>query len=148
MSEPTVLCETTKGSIDIVVENEWSPRGAERFLELVKEGFFKDVPLFRCVDEFLCQFGYKEPTPGEKRWSTIKDDPKGQATPKKFKRGYISFAGGGKNTRDNHLFVTLGENVSSLGREFWETPIGYVTPESMESVVSQWTTKYGDMAPW
>jgi hypothetical protein len=44
--------------------------------------------------------------------------------------------------------VTLGKHVGSLGRELWETPIGYVSEKSMEQVVSRWTTKYGDMPPW
>jgi cyclophilin family peptidyl-prolyl cis-trans isomerase len=125
-----------------------SPRGVERFVELVESGFFQEVPLFRCVSDFLCQFGYKEDQEGDKHWKAIADDPQGPDTPKRFKRGYISFAGNGKNSRDSHLFVTLGEDVSSLGRELWETPIGYVTADSMRQVVSHWTTRYGDMPPW
>jgi len=143
-----VRCETTKGPIEINVMKEWSPLGAARFLELVGANFFREIPLFRCVEGFLCQFGYKEETPNAKRWSTFLDDPKVPPTPRKFKRGYVSFAGNGRNSRDCHFFVTLGENVESLGREAWETPFGYVTDESMQAVVSKWTTKYGDMPPW
>jgi len=143
-----VRCRTSKGPIDIVLQPKWSPIGAERFQALVSGGFFKKVPLFRCVEGFLCQFGYKPMESNESEWPTIQDDTRSEVTPKRFKRGYISFAGNGKNSRSSHLFVTLGENVSSLGREPWETPIGYITEESMENVVSKWTTKYGDMPPW
>lgn len=138
-------CETTKGRIEIELHPEWSPKGAKRFEELVAGGFFVDVPLFRCVKNFLCQFGYKELRPHEHHWSNIEDDVPNETTPRTFKQGYISFAGGGQNTRSSHLFVTLGKHVSSLGREVWETPIGYVTEQSFNEVVSRWETKYGDM---
>lgn len=55
---PLVHCETTKGPLTIEVHKSWSPLGAERFLELVKDEFFTDIAFFRCVEGFLTQFGY------------------------------------------------------------------------------------------
>ncbi|WP_169741322.1 peptidylprolyl isomerase [Andreprevotia chitinilytica] len=142
-----VTCDTTKGKLDIVVEKDWSPLGAARFLQLVDDGFFKNVPLFRCVDNFLCQFGYAPPRKDAKTYSTIGDDPK-QPALRNFKRGYLSFAGSGEKSRSNHMFITLGEKVESLGTQPWETPFGYITPDSLKKTVSQFNTSYGDMAPW
>ena len=145
-AETIVQCETTKGPIDIVLNPRWSPNGVERFLDLVENKYFnQNVPLFRCVENFLCQFGY---LPGAEPFEmTIEDD---RLVPESvpFKRGYVSFAGNGPHSRSSHLFVTLGDHVESLGTEPWETPIGYVTEESMKNVVSKWNTEYGDMAPW
>jgi peptidyl-prolyl cis-trans isomerase A (cyclophilin A) len=137
-----VDCDTTKGPVALVIEPSWAPVGAARFLELVDAGFFTDVALFRCVDNFLCQFGYKKGAD----WPSIADDDMSRAH-KPFKRGYVSFAGNGPRSRSQHLFVTLGRDVRSLGREPWETPIGYVEDASMEQVVAKWETKYGDFMP-
>eukprot|EP00959_Pyramimonas_sp_CCMP1952_P276597 5781732-Pyramimonas_sp.AAC.2 len=40
-----------------LVHPDWAPLGAERFLELVKTGFFNNVGLTRVVQGFLVQFG-------------------------------------------------------------------------------------------
>lgn len=143
----TVSCETTKGGMDIVVRPDWSPLGAERFLRLADEGFFENLPLFRCVDNFLCQFGATLPRKEAKRYAPIPDDPKLPEL-RRFRRGFMSFAGNGENSRATHMFITLGDNLDSLGTMPWETPFGYVTPESMEKTVSRFTTEYGDIAPW
>jgi cyclophilin family peptidyl-prolyl cis-trans isomerase len=142
-----VTCKTTKGDIDIIVERNWSPNGAARFLELVDDGFYKDVPFFRCVDNFLCQFGAVPARPGAKVYAPVPDDPQLPVL-RNFKRGYVSFAGNGPNSRATHMFITLGDNLSSLGTMPWETPIGYVSAESMQNVVSRFNTSYGDIPPW
>ena len=142
-----IACETTKGRIDIVVRPDWSPLGAARFLQLVDDGHFHDLPLFRCVDNFLCQFGSVPPRPNAKSYPTIPDDPK-QAQLRAFRRGYMSFAGNGEHSRATHMFITLGEKLDGLGTMPWETPFGYVTDASMQGTVSRFTTSYGDIPPW
>jgi cyclophilin family peptidyl-prolyl cis-trans isomerase len=142
-----VICETTKGRIDIVVQPDWSPRGAARFLQLVDDGHFHDLPLFRCVANFLCQFGSMPPRPNARSYTTIPDDPKLPQL-RNFRRGYMSFGGNGDNSRATHMFITVGDNLDGLGTMPWETPFGYVTDASMQSTVSRFTTSYGDIAPW
>ncbi|KAH9255800.1 hypothetical protein BASA81_006201 [Batrachochytrium salamandrivorans] len=143
------VCNTSKGEVEITLVREWSPLGVERFEQLVDDGFFTNIPLSRCIEGFLCQFGYK-PSSSQLRaqeYGTILDDVPNPATPREFKRGYLSFAGNGANSRSQHLFVTLGQQVKSLGTMPWETPIGYVSSHSMQSVVSKFETKYGDQGP-
>ena len=148
-----VRCDSTKGPLDVVVQPDRAPRGAARFLELVDAGFLggrgSKLPLHRCVRGFLCQFGARPPHDGgpERAWDAIPDDAR-PSPARGFKRGDVSFAGNGPNSRSSHMFVTLGERVDSLGREPWETPFAYVTEESMAATVARWTTKYGDMPPW
>ncbi|MGE4131863.1 MAG: peptidylprolyl isomerase [Bdellovibrionales bacterium] len=137
-----VSCETTKGPIRITIHPEWSPRGAARFLELVDDGFFTNLPMFRCMAGFLCQFGAKPGQPS--RYTPIQDDPR--PTPAgAFEPGYLSFAGYGKNSRANHIFISLAA-VPSLGQQPWETPLATVDPSSME-VVKSFETRYGDSMP-
>lgn len=50
-AEVMVDCETTKGRLSIKLEPTWSPRGVERFLQLVDSGFYdKEIPLVRCME--------------------------------------------------------------------------------------------------
>jgi cyclophilin family peptidyl-prolyl cis-trans isomerase len=39
------------------VRPDWSPLGAARFFELVDEGFFTNMLLYRAIEGFLVQFG-------------------------------------------------------------------------------------------
>ncbi|KAF0811454.1 putative bifunctional phosphatase/peptidyl-prolyl cis-trans isomerase [Andreprevotia sp. IGB-42] len=142
-----VQCKTSKGDLDIVVEPAWAPLGAARFLQMVDDGYFKQVPLFRCVNNFLCQLGALPPRKDAKNYSPIADDTK-QPALRNFKRGYLSFAGSGPNSRATHLFITLGDKIDSLGTMSWETPFGYIAPASLGNTVGQFNTGYGDMPPW
>lgn len=143
----SVNCKTTKGDLDIAVQPAWSPLGAARFLQLVDDGFFTNVPLFRCVNNFICQFGAIPPHPGAKTYAPIADDPR-QPALRPFKRGYLSFAGAGPNTRSTQMFITLGDNVGGLGEQAWETPFAQIMPASVQSTVAHLNTSYGDMPPW
>jgi peptidyl-prolyl cis-trans isomerase A (cyclophilin A) len=87
-----VHCMTTKGPLLIKVNHKWSPLGAKRFMDLVRDGFYSDIALYRCVDKFLVQFGVTD-KPDKKHWSheQIKDDPNlhlGTVSP--FLRSYPS----------------------------------------------------------
>lgn len=140
-----VSCKTTKGALAIVVEPSWSPRGAERFLQLVDDGFYSGIPFFRCLAGFVCQFGASPPRARSKPYPAIPDDPPDPAH-RQFKAGYLSFAGYAAASRAKHVFIALAP-VTTLGTEPWETPFGYVTDESMRSTVSRLATEYGDSPP-
>jgi peptidyl-prolyl cis-trans isomerase A (cyclophilin A) len=118
---PIVECSTSKGPLKIEIYREWSPLGADRFLELVKDQFFTNIGLFRCVHNFLVQFGISE-DPAKKHWhgESIKDDPN---LHKRIKKHFLSYAGGGPNTRSTQLFIAF-EDLDFLGKEPWETPFG------------------------
>ncbi|HXE73612.1 MAG TPA: peptidylprolyl isomerase, partial [Candidatus Nitrosotenuis sp.] len=70
---------TDAGSFDVEVYPQAAPNAAERFVELVKMGFYDNTPVFRVVREpqpFVCQFGIN--WRGEfPKWSdrNFKDDP-------------------------------------------------------------------------
>lgn len=141
-------CRTTKGSIVIKVYPEWAPIGAERFLDLVKDGFYTDIAMYRCVSKFLTQFGISD-NKDLKHWhnENIKDD-----IDKKLgiKKHYVSFAGGGKNSRSTQIFIAFEDlewlGVQSDGSQSWETPFGEVV-EGFE-VLNALYKGYGDIAPF
>src|SRR5205814_279166 len=48
---------TTKGDFVVEVQRDWAPQGADRFYNLVKNGFFEDTRFFRVIKGFMVQFG-------------------------------------------------------------------------------------------
>ncbi|CAN0129694.1 unnamed protein product [Ectocarpus sp. 6 AP-2014] len=145
-----VECTTTASpeAFTLEVYHSWSPNGAERFVDLVKDDYFTDVALFRCVKNFLVQFGISPDasSPKKKFWrekGPIEDDPNLQI---RFKRGMLSFAGSGPNSRGTQVFITFAD-IPHLGKTPWETPLGIVT-QGMDTVVDKFYTGYGDQQPF
>lgn len=130
--------ETTKGLIVIEVHREWSPHGADRFYNLVKNGYYDGVKFFRVVPGFVVQWGiHGDPTIATK-WLQAKlpDDAVKQSN----KRGFITYAMGGPNSRSVQLFINLIDNsrLDSMGF----APFGQVT-DGME-VVDKLYRGYGE----
>src|SRR4030095_3016141 len=53
----TARFETSQGAFVIAVEREWAPLAADRFYNLVKNGFYSETRFFRVLDGFMAQFG-------------------------------------------------------------------------------------------
>src|SRR5438046_9837459 len=89
--------DTTKGDFVIEVHRDWAPNGADRFYSLVKNGFYDNVRFFRVLDNFMAQFGINGDPAIMAAWrnANLRDDPVKESN----KRGYITFATGGPNTR-------------------------------------------------
>lgn len=136
-----VQFDTTKGKFTVEVTRSLSPNGADRFYNLVRSGYFKDVAFFRVIRGFMCQFGvHGDPSIAAKwRQASIPDDPvKGSNT-----RGTITFATAGPNTRTTQFFINFGDNVRLDSMGF--SPFGKVV-EGMD-VVDKINGEYGEGAP-
>lgn len=140
---PVVHCDTTKGPLSIEVHRDWAPLGANRFLELINDDFFTDIAFYRCVNRFLTQFGISDHS-DKKHWhrQQIKDDPNLNLG---IKKNYVSFAGGGPNTRSTQIFIAF-EDLDFLGHEPWETPFGVVVEG--QSTLDNLYKEYGDIPPF
>src|ERR1039458_9452522 len=68
---------TTKGDFVIEVTRAWAPRGADRFYNLVKNGFNNDCSFFRYVPGFIVQFGIPADPKITQAWQSanIQDQP-------------------------------------------------------------------------
>ena len=133
---------TSKGEFVVEVHRAWSPKGADRFYNLVKNGYFDGVGFFRVVAGFMVQFGISG-TPeinGKWREAKIGDDP---AAGQSNTRGMVSFATAGPNTRTTQIFINFGNNGRLDGMGF--TPFGKVA-KGME-VVDALYSGYGEGAP-
>jgi peptidyl-prolyl cis-trans isomerase A (cyclophilin A) len=133
--------DTTKGVFVIDVQRNWAPNGADRFYNLVKNGFYDNVRFFRVISGFMAQFGINGDPKISAPWreAKIKDDPVVQSN----RRGYITFAMAGPNTRTSQVFINFGENGSLDSQGF--PPFGRVI-QGME-VVDKLNAEYGEGAP-
>merc|ERR1712203_253365 len=50
-----VRMDTTKGPIFMKIVPAWSPIGAKRFLQLVDDGYYKDIAIYRAINGGLLQ---------------------------------------------------------------------------------------------
>jgi cyclophilin family peptidyl-prolyl cis-trans isomerase len=133
--------DTTKGPFVITVHRSWAPAGADRFYNLVKNGFYDDCRFFRVLDDFMAQVGMNGNPAIQSVWdaSRLKDDPVTQSN----KRTFVSFATAGPNTRTTQFFINFKDN-SSLDKMGF-APFGEVT-EGMD-VVDKLYSGYGEGAP-
>lgn len=111
-----VKLETSKGDIVVEVHRDWAPIGAARFQELVEAKFFDECRFFRVVPNFVVQFGINGDPQTNVAWRSkrIADDPVKQSN----KRGYLTFATSGPNSRTTQLFINLRDNERLDGMGF------------------------------
>lgn len=130
---------TTKGPFVVTVHRKWAPRGADRFYNLARAGFYDKQRLFRVIPGFVVQWGISGAPKISKAWqnATIRDDPVKHSN----KRGTIVFADAGPNTRTTQVFVNLGNNAQLDGQGF--APFGLVTAASQRSSTSTTATARG-----
>ena len=129
---------TTKGDIVIQVTRSWAPRGADRFYNLVRAGFFTDAAFFRVISGFMAQFGISARPDVARVWEAAKipDDPVVQSN----RRGMVTFATAGPNTRTTQLFINFANNPGLDSQGF--APFGQVV-EGMD-VVDKINSEYGE----
>jgi peptidyl-prolyl cis-trans isomerase A (cyclophilin A) len=129
--------DTTKGTFVIQVNRDWAPMGADRFYNLIKAGFYDDVRFFRVLDGFMAQFGLNGNPAVTAIWrrQQLKDDAVKQSN----RRGYVSFATAGPNTRTTQVFINFVDN-SGLDKQGF-APFGEVV-EGM-NVVDNLYSGYG-----
>jgi peptidyl-prolyl cis-trans isomerase A (cyclophilin A) len=133
--------DTSKGSFVIEVTRDWAPNGADRFYNLVKNGYFDDARFFRVVKDFMVQFGINGDPAVNASWrpARIKDDAVRQSNQK----GFVTFATSGPDSRTTQVFINFKDNGGLDGQGF--APFGRVV--SGMNVVESLNGEYGDGAP-
>lgn len=138
----TANFDTSAGAFVITVTRNWAPHGADRFYNLVKNGFFNEVRFFRAIPNFMVQFGIHG-TPGIAaawRSASLPVDKVVQSN----RRGFVTYAmRGSPDTRTTQVFINFRDNANLDGMGF--APFGQVT--SGMDVVDKIYTGYGEGAP-
>jgi homoserine O-acetyltransferase len=100
--------DTSRGAVLIEVIRDWGPRGADRFYNLARLGYYDENRFFRVNPGRWTQFGINGDPAIAKAWrtKTFPDDP--------FKtsntRGTVAFAFAVPNGRTTQIFFNLGAN--------------------------------------
>jgi peptidyl-prolyl cis-trans isomerase A (cyclophilin A) len=99
---------TTQGDVLIQVTRAWAPLGADRFYNLVRAKFYDGCAFFRVKSGFMAQFGISPDPKVTAAWNgqNLRDDPVKESN----KRGFLTFATAGPNTRTTQLFISTGDN--------------------------------------
>jgi peptidyl-prolyl cis-trans isomerase A (cyclophilin A) len=128
-AEFKVRFDTSKGPFVVEVHREWAPNGVDRFYELLESGYYDDARFFRVLPNFVVQWGINKDPKVSRQWSqnSIPDDPVKESN----RRGYITYAKRGPDSRTTQVFISLGDNVSLDAQGF--APFGKVT-EGMDVV--------------
>ncbi|GFH54024.1 hypothetical protein CTEN210_10500 [Chaetoceros tenuissimus] len=153
-----VCCELTKGSMSIAIHHNWAPRGAQRFLDMVKDEYFSSkVAMMRCIKNFLCQFGIAGDPSLNKKYKSFEDDPNwlpegpthmtNEYGTFRYARGYLGYAGGGKNSRSQQFIVALNDHKRLGGGSPWEVPWGEIVGEDSYETLSKISYVYGENGP-
>jgi peptidyl-prolyl cis-trans isomerase A (cyclophilin A) len=120
-----------------------APLGADRFYNLVKNGFYDDCRFFRIIDGFMAQIGMHGDPSVMKAWTSarLQDDPVKESN----KRGYVTFAHAGpQQPHDAVLHQLQATTAPSLDKQGFP-PIGQVTTGM--DVVDKLYSGYGEGAP-
>lgn len=97
------------GVLHITVRDDLSPVASRVFLDLVESHYFDGVFIFRVLNGFVAQWGFRGEDDSDPRWMTpprTKDEIHDGTLSNG--RGTLSFAGGNPATRQ--VFVNLGNN--------------------------------------
>jgi peptidyl-prolyl cis-trans isomerase A (cyclophilin A) len=133
------LFTTTAGTFVVKVTRAWAPNGADRFYNLVKNGFYDDCRFFRVIPKFMAQFGIH----GDPKVSAAWKDamiPHDRARMSNT-RGRVTFAQGLlASSRSTQVFINFSDN-SRLDKDSF-APFGEVTSSMI--IVERLFGEYGE----
>ena len=131
--------DTSKGVFIVEVHRDWAPLGADRFYNMVTNGFFSGVRFFRVIPNFMAQFGINGNPAVTAAWNKIdlKDDPPNKQS---NTRGFITYGTTGRpDSRGTQVFINYKDNAFLDAQGF--VPFGQVV-EGME-IVDMLNAEYG-----
>lgn len=133
--------QTTAGDFVVEVRRGWAPRGADRFYNLVRGGYYDSVYVHRVVPDQVAQFGIHRDPRITYVWSQepLQDDSRRRANT----RGRMSFAKSGPHSRTTQVFVNLTDNPGLDDQDF--APFGEVV-DGMDAI-DELHDGYGDGPP-
>ena len=138
-AEFRVKFATTAGDFTIEAHRDWAPRGADRFYNLTRAGFFDNSRFYRVLPNYIAQFGIAGDPAIAQVWrnQSFPDD----TTPNRSNvKGTVAFAMTGPNARTTQLYINLRDNLKNDGQGF--SPFGTVTDGW--SVVEKLYNGYGE----
>jgi peptidyl-prolyl cis-trans isomerase A (cyclophilin A) len=138
----TVVLTTSQGEVEVRIRRAWAPLGADRVHYLASHGFFNGARFFRVLPGFIAQFGMSGIPAVDSAFDKLAFADDSVRTGNK--RGTLTFATAGPNTRTTQLFINLADNAQLDATGF--APVGEVV-RGME-VVERLYSGYGEGVPY
>ncbi|MBI4873538.1 MAG: peptidylprolyl isomerase [Acidobacteria bacterium] len=134
---------TSRGDFVIEVTRAWAPRGADRFYELVADGFYNNQRFYRVRPAFVVQWGINGNPKISQLWANMRilDDP----VKEENRRGTVAFAKSGPASRTTQVFINMADNSKTLDSTGFAV-FGRVV-SGLDDVVARLYSAYGEMAP-
>ena len=135
--------DTTAGVFVVSVTRAWAPLGADRFYNLVKNGFYDEARFFRAISGFMVQFGIHADPAVSAVWRNARigvDPVKEGSKPMRI----VYAMGGTPDTRTTQVFINFVDNSAGLDKLGFAA-FGDVTEG--QDVVRKIFTGYGEGAP-
>lgn len=134
----TTHFETTEGLVSIRVYRDWAPNSADRFYNLVVNGFYDGNRIYRGIEGVLAQWGLNGNRLVNYHWrvATIPKDPALQSNT----RGRVSMARAIDDKRKTEILINLRANLPLDEQEI--APFGEVV-WGMD-VAERYYSEYGD----
>jgi peptidylprolyl isomerase len=105
-AEDTLILETTKGPVTIVMRPDLAPNHVARIKELVRQGFYNGVAFHRVIDGFMAQTGCPHGTGTGGSGQKLK----AEFSREKHVRGTVSMARAqDPNSGDSQFFICLAD---------------------------------------
>jgi peptidyl-prolyl cis-trans isomerase A (cyclophilin A) len=132
---------TNEGALTLEIIRAWAPLGADRFYNLVRNGFFDGTRFFRVVPGFVAQFGVKGQPAVDAAWADqqLPDDPPRVSN----LEGTIAYAMAGPGTRVSQVFINYHDNPGLDAQGF--APFGRVVHGN--GVLLRLNSEYGEPSP-
>jgi len=103
------MFETSQGVFVVEAHRDWASNAADRFYNLVKNGFYDNARFFRVLSGFMAQFGLNADPDIQRAWTYagLPDEPTKQSNT----RGFVSFAReSSPNSRYTMVFINFKDN--------------------------------------
>jgi peptidylprolyl isomerase len=105
-AENTILLDTTKGPVTIVMRPDLAPNHVSRIKQLVREGFYDGLVFHRVLEDFMAQTGCPQGTGTGGSGQKIK----AEFSKEKHVRGTVSMArSASPDSGDSQFFICFAE---------------------------------------
>jgi peptidyl-prolyl cis-trans isomerase A (cyclophilin A) len=122
----TAQFDASFGTFVVKVTRNWAPNAADRFYNLVKNGFYDDCRFFRVLTDNLAQFGINGDPKVTAAWEKAYIKPDRAKQPNT--RGKLAFAtpADDQNKRTTQVFINFADNTKPMDGLGY-APFGEVT---------------------
>jgi peptidylprolyl isomerase len=111
----TVLIDTKHGRIVIKLRPDLAPKHVARIKQLVREGYYNNVPFHRVIDGFMAQTG--DGTRGDGTGGSKYPNLPAEFTNTPFKRGVVGMArANDPNSANSQFFIMYGDGSFLNGK--------------------------------